>query len=753
MNQLHPIAQAVQSQGRGRDTQLIHMTPGEVQGLQALAVAHGGSLSINPTTGLPEAGFLESILPTVAGFALNAMVPGLGTLGSAALVGLGTTALNGGDLGKGLMAGLGAWGGAGLSESLLGQASKAAAANVASSTPSQLASGVTNPAAQMARAPGLERNLFDLGRAPSMVEPSQLAQGVTNPIAPMTKMPSLDQNMFDLGRANVQYNLPSVPAPTTTTEALSSGFKSAMESPGEFLKDNWKYAGAAAAPMAMDMMTPKGTAVPTDNEQYQYTYLPGRASEADLAAQRAANPQGELTYFRPRYQGPRRVNVAQGGELKYADGGIFGMASDLYGDVTGGTQEYEYDPVTRTYKKKASAPIGAVTPVGIAGGDSGGSSVNPNDNYYSRREAQLRAANMPEDKVQETLRSEQVANNEKLGGLLGLLAPGSIARALVGGLNTVTGGATGQTAAPVFKVDTSGTGVTSSGASASDNMGGSVTQYSEDPAQTAANQAEAEAGGYPTLAQGGALHYENGGPTGAVEPVGINNARPTDAGDFKAMATNAIINAGVKKGLTALGAPKALAALGPVALGLYGMYKAANPDPSPAPVVSGSSFPSVPGQNPGGDSGPTVTPDPTGATETYGDTSMGTLFAQGGLAGLSAGGMAKGGFVVPADVVSALGNGSTDAGLRTLQAKIGAVKPIKGKGDGLSDSIPTSIDGKQPARVADGEAYIPPETVAKIGGGNPKKGAKKLYAMMDKIRQQAHGKKTQQRKVNAKAVV
>jgi len=99
-----------------------------------------------------------------------------------------------------------------------------------------------------------------------------------------------------------------------------------------------------------------------------------------------------------------------------------------------------------------------------------------------------------------------------------------------------------------------------------------------------------------------------------------------------------------------------------------------------------------------------------------------------------------------------LGNGSTDAGLRALNEKLSA-KPIKGKGDGLSDSIPTSIDGKQPARVADGEAYIAPEIVAKIGGGDAKKGAKKLYAMMDRIRQQAHGKKSQQRRVNPNTAV
>jgi hypothetical protein len=121
--------------------------------------------------------------------------------------------------------------------------------------------------------------------------------------------------------------------------------------------------------------------------------------------------------------------------------------------------------------------------------------------------------------------------------------------------------------------------------------------------------------------------------------------------------------------------------------------------------------------------------------------------AAGGLITLAKGGMASGGFVVPADVVSALGNGSTDAGLRSLNVMLGKIKPIKGKGDGLSDSIPTNIDGKQPARVADGEAYIDPKTVKRLGG------AKKLYAMMDKVRAQAHGKTTQQRKVNPARVM
>jgi hypothetical protein len=47
------------AQGRGPDSQLVHMSPREVAGLQALAKASGGSLTTNPQTGLPEAGFLD----------------------------------------------------------------------------------------------------------------------------------------------------------------------------------------------------------------------------------------------------------------------------------------------------------------------------------------------------------------------------------------------------------------------------------------------------------------------------------------------------------------------------------------------------------------------------------------------------------------------------------------------------------------------------------------------------------------------
>jgi len=90
---------------------LVHMTPGEVQALQGIASAAGGSLTLNPSTGLPEAGFLKELLPTIAGGLLKSVFPGMGELGIGLLT-AGVSGLLEGDLKKGLTAGMEAYGGA-----------------------------------------------------------------------------------------------------------------------------------------------------------------------------------------------------------------------------------------------------------------------------------------------------------------------------------------------------------------------------------------------------------------------------------------------------------------------------------------------------------------------------------------------------------------------------------------------------------------------------------------------------------------
>ena len=144
---LHTLANHLQTAGRGEDKVLVHMTPGEVHGLQSLAMAHGGSLTINPQTGLPEAGFLSSILPIVAGLALGPAGAGIafGGMSSAVSAGLlvgGATALGTGSLKNGLLAGLGAYGGAGLGAGMgAGTAAAGAAGAASTAVPAAVGAG------------------------------------------------------------------------------------------------------------------------------------------------------------------------------------------------------------------------------------------------------------------------------------------------------------------------------------------------------------------------------------------------------------------------------------------------------------------------------------------------------------------------------------------------------------------------------------------------------------------------------------
>jgi hypothetical protein len=73
---------------------------------------------------------------------------------------------------------------------------------------------------------------------------------------------------------------------------------------------------------------------------------------------------------------------------------------------------------------------------------------------------------------------------------------------------------------------------------------------------------------------------------------------------------------------------------------------------------------------------------------------------------------------------------------------------LKGPGDGMSDSIPARIGRKQPARLADGEFVVPADVVSGIGNGSTDAGAKQLYAMMDKVRKARTGTKKQGKAIN-----
>ena len=64
---------------------------------------------------------------------------------------------------------------------------------------------------------------------------------------------------------------------------------------------------------------------------------------------------------------------------------------------------------------------------------------------------------------------------------------------------------------------------------------------------------------------------------------------------------------------------------------------------------------------------------------------------------------------------------------------------LDGQGDGMSDSIPATIEGKQPARLADGEFVVPADVVSHIGNGSSKAGSERLYSMLDRVRKARTG--------------
>ena len=75
-------------------------------------------------------------------------------------------------------------------------------------------------------------------------------------------------------------------------------------------------------------------------------------------------------------------------------------------------------------------------------------------------------------------------------------------------------------------------------------------------------------------------------------------------------------------------------------------------------------------------------------------------------------------------------------------------KLLRGNGDGMSDDIRANIDGRQEARLADGEFVIPADVVSHLGNGSTDAGAKQLYSMMDRVREARVGNKKQGKQIN-----
>jgi hypothetical protein len=203
-------AEHLKRQGRGEDTELVHMTKGEVRGLQTMAKAHGGSLTINPETGLAEAGFLSSILPTIAGIAAVALAPETGGASLAAYeaavaggVGLASYAMTG-NLKQGIMAGVGAYGGMGIGEGLM---------NMGAATAAGAAGTATEAAAQEAGKQALEQ---------------AASNGLSEAAQQQAKQAAIDEASSQITKESLKQAYPGAAA------NMATGIKQATAAPGAF---------------------------------------------------------------------------------------------------------------------------------------------------------------------------------------------------------------------------------------------------------------------------------------------------------------------------------------------------------------------------------------------------------------------------------------------------------------------------------------------------------------------------------------
>jgi len=340
MNGIPALAQAVQSQGRNNDTQLVHMTPSEVQGLESLAMAYGGSLTTNPRTGLKEAGFLDNILPAIAGGFLAAT--GVGAPMAAMLVG-GGTGLATGSLEKGLMAGLGAFGGAGIGSALAGTGAATAGA-VPGAMPTTATPTVSSPVSAMASpefggalpaAPSVGTPIT----APGGLSSSELLRGAQSATATSPAVaPTLN--------ASALYGPSSAPTMSHQLAQAGQGITALGSEAGRSTFMNQigggmglaKYGGAALAPALLS--GEEGGPPPSTGTMRPYTYDPGRQTSQPGFQYRTGAPgesTAEQTYFTPSYTALPTYTPGSGSQAEQEDErrrmGIMSMAAGSEGPV------------------------------------------------------------------------------------------------------------------------------------------------------------------------------------------------------------------------------------------------------------------------------------------------------------------------------------------------------------------------------------------------------------------------------------
>jgi hypothetical protein len=311
---LHTAANYLQSKGRNNDSMLVHMTPREVKGLQELAMASGGSLTINPHTGLPEAGWLDSLIPMIGGAAL--MATGIGAPAAALIMG-GGYGLATGSLEKGLMAGLSAYGGA----NLAGGLAEAGASTLAEQGVAQ-GTNVGTQAVTEAAVNALPEGYTTAGNAFSPTEmlagssrdattnairDSMTAQNFPN--VPAQQLESFRglPNPTEAIKGAGAVNYANAPVPTSTAQAMGQGFKDTFSSGSnalDFVNNNKMSLASAALPALMSEYGQKGINAPMQDTSDDGSYL--QRISPNFRAQDPVRPN-------PYYQAQYPTYAASGG--------------------------------------------------------------------------------------------------------------------------------------------------------------------------------------------------------------------------------------------------------------------------------------------------------------------------------------------------------------------------------------------------------------------------------------------------------
>jgi hypothetical protein len=322
-------------------------------------MAAGGSLSINPQTGLPEAGFLDKMLPLLIGAGITAATGGAAT---PMMVGLGMggfEAARTGSLQKGLMAGLGAYGGAGLGAGLMGAGAETLGAT-ANAMGVPAATGAGSQAAMLAaQNQGFgQAGLEALGQS-AATAPGAFTEFVKTPVQSMT---------------SGAMGLTEAPGRTAFMNAIGGG------------KEALKFGAAAAAPMLLDQ--PKFTPPAPDTERYNYSFDPGRVEDPEAGY--TGPVSGQRNFFNPSF----KRQYAEGGpveqmsennifDMQNARGGVSDMGIDSYTGMErmaeGGTTDenrysgnaYAFAPVAQAApspgrRRVAAAPAPVEDPVARA---------------------------------------------------------------------------------------------------------------------------------------------------------------------------------------------------------------------------------------------------------------------------------------------------------------------------------------------------------------------------------------------------